>query len=90
MDSKAAHEFVVLQKRRRAWVQQKGSFTTQNEVTIAHMVLPQFTQNREFEGKFAVAKKEEGDRYDFVLERDTLTKLGLIINYKKKHLNGMT
>ena len=48
--------------------------------------LPQFTSHRKFDGVFHLFKKKKKDKYDAIIGRDLLKKIGINLLYSTGHI----
>jgi hypothetical protein len=63
------------------WDTAGGILQTNGTALIEKLCLPQFTQKRQITSTFHTFDKRSKDKYDFILGRDLLTDLKLIIDY---------
>ena len=63
---------------------QGGTLTTFAKTTISNLQLPQFTTRRNFHTEMHLFERKKGENYDGTLGRDLMTKLGIVLDYKKE------
>ena len=70
-------------RHKEVWYTQGGTFTTFAKTTITNLKFPQFTTRRNFEAEFHLFERKKKSNYDAILGRDLMTKLGIVLDYKK-------
>ena len=72
---------VVKTEKKISWETKAGNFFTSKRVVIKECKLPQFTSHRKFDILFHLFKKTKEDRYDAIIGRDLLEKIGIDLLY---------
>ena len=72
---------VVKSKKKTYWETKGGKFSTSKRAIVKDCKLPQFTSHRKFDGLFHLFKKSTTDRYDAIIGRDLLGKIGVDLMY---------
>ena len=73
MDEKA----IVKSKHKTSWETKAGKFSMSKRVVVKECKLPQFMSHRKFDRLFHLFKKTKKDRYDAIIGRDLLGKMGI-------------
>ena len=61
------------------------NYATFAKTTISDLQLPQFTTRRNFEGEIHLFEKKKGEKYDTILWWNLMTKLEIVLDYKKEY-----
>ena len=78
-------EGVEMKASETKWNTQAGPFKTQGSGDVPSLKLPQFSSHRTFSSVFHMFEKKLGSRYDMILGRDILQKIGLnVLNSNKQ------
>ena len=83
----ADKEVIVNSKKKIEWETHTGNFSTQKRVIMKECKLPQFATHCKIDGLFHLFKKTKKEKYDVIMGRDLLKKMGIDLLYSTGHIH---